>query len=292
MSQVQLSGSSAAYLEQGSGQPVMLLHSAGSSSAQWRALVDRLSVRFHVIAPDLYGYGSSANWPGSGVFRLADEAALVRTLLDRLDEPVHLVGHSYGGAVALQVAREHGDSLRSLTLIEPVAFHLLRGGDAIDAVALREIRAVADVVAHSLASGDYLRGFGHFVDYWSGDGAWAGMPEDKRAALVARLAKVALDFQAAIHEPSHLGEVERISLPTLLLHGDRSPLPTRRICQRLARAMQNASTATILGAGHMAPLTHRDQVNDLIVAHLDAHAVEPWIAAATMRTPEQGVSLA
>src|SRR5882672_7303914 len=180
MPAVQFSGS-AAYLEQGSGQPVMLLHSSSASSAQWRALMDRLSVRFHVIAPDLYGYGSSASWPGRGVFSLADEAALVRVLLDRLDEPVHLVGHSYGGAVALQVARAHGDALRSLTLIEPVAFHLLRGSDPTDTAALREITAVADVVVRSLASGDYWRGCGHFVDYWSGQGSWAGMPADKRA---------------------------------------------------------------------------------------------------------------
>jgi len=290
MPQVQLSGDNAAYLELGSGQPVMLLHSSGASSAQWRALMDRLSVRFHVIAPDLYGYGSSASWPGRGAFSLADEAALVRVLLDRLDEPVHLVGHSYGGAVALQVARAHGDLLRSLTLIEPVAFHLLRGSDSTDTAALREISAVADVVGRSLASGDYWHGCEHFVDYWSGQGSWAGMPADKRAALAARLVKVALDFQATIHEPSHLGEVERIAVPTLLLRGDRSPLPTQRICQRLARTMPNANSATIHGAGHMAPLTHRDQVNDLITAHLDAHAVDLWFSAAAMRVVERGES--
>src|SRR6185503_3141479 len=71
---------------------------------------------------------------------LGQEAALVRALLDRYDGPAHLVGHSYGGAVALNVAHSRGAMLRSLTLIEPVAFHLLRDGNEA-ASAARGVRA-------------------------------------------------------------------------------------------------------------------------------------------------------
>src|SRR5215212_8645123 len=94
-------GTSVEYTEQGSGEPVVLLHSSGASGAQWRALAERLSARYRVIAPDLYGYGGTAGWAGRGTFCLAHEAALVRGLMERLDEPAHLVGHSYGGAVAM-----------------------------------------------------------------------------------------------------------------------------------------------------------------------------------------------
>ncbi len=282
MPRINVNGSRVEYVEQGSGQPVVLLHSTGGSGAQWRALVDRLSARFHVLAPDLYGYGGTAPWHGHGAFTLPDEAALVHTLLDCFDEPAHLVGHSYGGAVALHVARVRGEELRSLTLIEPVAFHLLRGGDDADAAALSEIVRIADGVTRSLACGDYIGGFGRFVDYWSGPGTWTSMPLPKREAMATSLPKVALDFHATLDDAARPGDFERIAVPTLLMQGSCTPLPTQRICHRLARVLPGASTTTIRGAGHMSPLTHRDGVNDLIVAHLAANAVERRSAGASL----------
>lgn len=273
MPRVEIYGSSVEYHEQGSGEPVVLLHSSGSSNAQWRALAERLGARYRVVAPDLYGYGATVNWPGRGAFCLGHEAAMVRALLDRLGEPAHLVGHSYGGAVALSVARARSDELRSLTLIEPVAFHLLHGGDGTDAAALREISGITERVVRALACGDYAGGFGAFVDYWSGPGAWAALPAAKRDALVPRLGKVALDFHATLNEPARLGDMSAIGVPTLLMRGACTALPTRRICGHLARVLPHPVFETIPGAGHMLPLTHRDEVNDLIVAHLDSNAV-------------------
>src|SRR5262250_2626520 len=116
MSTLQISGQRIEYLEVGSGEPVVLLHSSGSSAAQWRGLAERLSGRYRVIAPDLYGYGGTAHWPGRAPFHLECEAEIVFALLGRVTERAHIVGHSYGGAVALHVARLAGDLLRSLTL--------------------------------------------------------------------------------------------------------------------------------------------------------------------------------
>jgi pimeloyl-ACP methyl ester carboxylesterase len=269
MSILEISGSRVQYLEMGSGEPVVLLHSSGSSGAQWRALAERLSQRYRVIAPDLYGYGGTAHWPGRRTFHLECEAEIVLALLERVDERAHLVGHSYGGAVALHVAGLRSDLLRSLTLIEPVAFHLLRGTDA---PALAEITEVARSVARATASGEYLAGFGRFVEYWNGPEAWEQVPADKRYAMAARLPKIALDFHAALNEPTRIEDFRSMSVPTLLLHGTSSPLPTQRICELLARILPEARLKTIGGAGHMAPLTHRDQVNAMVVAQLDSNS--------------------
>jgi pimeloyl-ACP methyl ester carboxylesterase len=264
MPSLEVSGSRVEYLEQGSGEAVVLLHSSGASGAQWRALAERLSARYRVIAPDLYGYGATAQWPGRGVFSLAHEAEIVHAMLGRVGEPAHLVGHSYGGAVALHVARLRSALLRSLTVIEPVAFHLL--GDR------SEIVAVADRVAQCVACGDYLRGCGSFVDYWSGPGSWDATPAAKRDAMAARLAKVALDFHATLNEPARLEDFRDLPVPTLVLQGTSSPLPTRRICELLAGVLPDAQLVTIEGAGHMAPLTHRERVNALIAAHIEVNS--------------------
>lgn len=258
-----------AWIDQGQGEPVVLLHSSASSSAQWRVLADRLGDRYRVIAPDLYGYGGTPTWTGCGPFRLDHEAQVVCRLIGRAGEPVHLVGHSFGGAVALNVARTRPDLLASLTVIEPVAFHLLRGQDR---EALEEISGVAADIGKALACGDYFGGIARFVDYWSGPGAWAGVPAEKHAAFAARLAKVALDFHATLNEPASLEDFAALALPTLVLQGSSSPLPTRRICELLAAVLPDGQLTRVEGAGHMAPLTHRDSVNALVEAHLERNS--------------------
>jgi pimeloyl-ACP methyl ester carboxylesterase len=280
MPSLELHGNRVAYLDQGRGAPVLLLHSSGSSSGQWRSLIARLSPKYRVIAPDLTGYGATSHWPGRSVFRLREEAAIAHALLDRLDHPAHLVGHSYGGAVALKAALANANRLASLTLVEPAAFHLLRDGDGSDAAALHEIVTVADGISHALARGDYAQGFGQFVDYWAGAGSWAAMPAEKREALTPCLSKVALDFHAIFAERTGLGDLCALGVPTLLVQGACTRTPTQRICQLMAKALPQATLEIVAGAGHMLPVTHRDAANELIAAHLNANTKRkrstPW----------------
>ncbi len=265
MSTLEISGTRVEYLEQGRGELVVMLHSSASSSAQWRSAVELLSDRYRVLAPDLHGYGGTSAWAGRGAFRLEHEANIVCALLARAGGGAHLIGHSFGGAVALHVARTRPDLLSSLTIIEPVAFHLLRREDV---AALVEIMEVANGVANALACGDYFGGMARFVDYWSGPGAWETFAPERRAGLAARLGKVALDFEATLNEPAVLRDFADMAIPTLVVQGSRSPRPTRRICELLAEVLPDAERVTVEGAGHMAPLTHREPVNQLIEERL------------------------
>jgi pimeloyl-ACP methyl ester carboxylesterase len=243
--------------------PVLMLHCSGSSGAQWRALAAKLGPAYRAIAPDLSAHAT-----------LEQAAAALAGTLRGIGEPAHLVGHSYGGGLALHLARTRPGLFRSLTLIEPSAFHLLRCGDAIDAAALREICGVAAQVRADLASGAHLEGFGRFVDYWSGPGAWDAMPAEKRAAFSRQLGNIALDFQALLGEPSGLEDLRGLSLPTLLLQGGRTQLPSRCVCKRLRDAHPGWTFRVVQGAGHMLPVTHRDAVNELIAEHFESLSLE------------------
>lgn len=196
----------------------------------------------------------------------------MRSLMGRLDEPVHLVGHSYGGAVALHVARTRPERVRSLTLVEPSAFHLLRDGDEADGAALAEIVDVAVDVRLALAYGELADGFGRFVDYWTGPGSWAAMPAEKRAAFAPQLARIALDFDALLGDPAGLEDVRGLDLPTLIVQGGATRLPSRRICERLRETLPEARFEMVPGAGHMLPITHREPVNALIAAHIQRNS--------------------
>jgi pimeloyl-ACP methyl ester carboxylesterase len=254
---------------------VVLLHGSASSSQAWRSLAGRLAARYTVDAPDLLGYGRAADWPGSPSFTFEQEALPLVQRIRRRGHPVHLVAHSYGAAVALQIAIGHGEWVRSLAIFEPAAFHLLRGGDRQDQLGYDEICTVAAGVARSVESGDREPGAAGFVDYWGGPGAWMRLAAPARDGLIRILPKVAMEFQAALHHPATAADLRRLRMPKLLLRGEASPLSARRVAARIAGAWGAADVEVIGGAGHMGPFTHPEAFGSRIEAHLEACSGRP-----------------
>ena len=97
---------SAMFYAGNSKSTVIALHCSGASGQAWRQLGSTLGDRLSLIAPDHFGCGAAGHWSGAHAFKIADEAALAVGIIDASETPVHLIGHSYGGAVALRVARE------------------------------------------------------------------------------------------------------------------------------------------------------------------------------------------
>ncbi|RWQ29230.1 alpha/beta hydrolase [Mesorhizobium sp.] len=247
---------------------VIALHCSGGNGRQWRNLAERLDDSYRFIAPDLIGAPGGGAWTGAGAFRLADEAAGIVEMIDHHDGPVHLVGHSYGGGVALHIAAMRPDRLASLSLYEPSAFHLLRELEFEGHEALGEILAIAGTIHDGLIDGSYLSATARFIDYWSGGGTFAAMKPELQAALVRFLPKASLDFNALIHESTPASEYARFGFPVLILRGEFAPVPTRLIACELFSRVPAAIGAIVHGAGHMGPLTHPDVVADRLVRHM------------------------
>lgn len=278
MPSIDVNGIKVAFQEAGTGEPVVFLHCSASSGSQWRDQFERLSRHYRVIAPDLLGCGESEPWQGRGRLTLEAEAAIVSAFVEHCGEPVHLVGHSFGGALALRAALDHPQGIRTLTLIEPVAFHLLRHGEAAGVEHFRQVRSVADCISLAVLCGDYQAGMGCFVDYWNGEGTWERMKDEKRVALAASVPRVVLDFAATTGEETTPAAYVRVRLPTLIIRGDRSPAPVQHVAEMLEETLPDAILETVQGAGHMLPMTHAGRVSDLIADHLFAHApMGAWI---------------
>ena len=249
---------------------VIALHCSGAGAGQWCYLKQRLGSRYEVLAPEHYGCESSGPWTGEHAFSLADEGGQTITLIDAGMEKVHLVGHSYGGGVALSVALARPNRIASVALYEPSAFHLLKEAGDAGADAFAEIGAIARKTGESVVAGDYANAVASFVDYWSGPGAWARLQPWVQAALVRWVPKAPLDFHALMEERTPLAAYAGLTMPLLVVRGEHAPRPTRMIAELLAAALPAARLAVVGGAGHMGPLTHAAGVNDLIVAHMDA----------------------
>ncbi|WP_420477138.1 alpha/beta fold hydrolase [Noviherbaspirillum sp. ST9] len=247
---------------EGHGPAVVLLHSSMGSKSQWRMLMESMRGTHRLIAIDLYGYGDSA-MPALGErHSLDDEVRLVQSKLDQLLAPgerFHLVGHSFGGGVALRLAHANPARLHSLALFEPTAFHLLDRKDKV----LDDIRAVAHLTRVAADEDQRLAATEIFIDYWSGKGAFAALPPARQALFTSLLPKVPLDFQALIDDPLRPSDYSRMAVPSCLITGRDSPRCTHAIVNVLVARMAKAERHEI-GAGHMAPVSHPALVNPII----------------------------
>jgi pimeloyl-ACP methyl ester carboxylesterase len=260
----------------GEGEPVVFLHSSGMSGDQWRrTAASVVTGGARAIVPDLLGSGRSPPWPDGKPFGFRDDVELVGRLLEQIGRPAHLVGHSYGGVVALQVALQAAlqaalqsapaprPLVRSIALYDPVVFGVLRPDD---------VEGLADIDRISFQWGEtpiaretWLQSF---VDYWGGGGAWSRLRDSVRAEF-ARVAWVVHEGARSLRDDATpLEGYAALKVPALVMTGEHSPVAARHAVERLGEALPGARLERFAGAGHMGPLTHVARFNELLAAHL------------------------
>jgi pimeloyl-ACP methyl ester carboxylesterase len=250
----------------GSGPTVVCLHSSGSSSTQWRSLTTQLAREHRVIAPDFLGHGRSPRSDVAAGPILDQDAAHVAELIADVG-PVHLVGHSYGGAVALRVALTYPQRVGSLTVYEPVVFGMLRQRAA-DADLWQEIRQTGHTIALHAQMRRLLQAGRAFVDYWSGPGRWRTMGAQAQTTIALRMPEIVRHFWSLFAWPLN-DDLRSIAMPILLLQGGRTRRVAARVTTRLAQALPQAQHTVVAPAGHMGPITHGDAVDRQIAGFID-----------------------
>jgi pimeloyl-ACP methyl ester carboxylesterase len=265
MKQLTVKGVDIAYLDEGKGPVIIAGHCSSASHKEWLPLIETLTSDWRVLAPDFIGYGQSEPWPATEPFSIDADIDVLLAIAKKAKGPLHLVGHSYGAALALEAARTLGPCVKSLTLVEPVSFHLLRLGRRPE---WEEVEGLGRAVLGAVARGDDREAAKAFMVYWLGRTRWWLSPDRFKTAIAATIPKVALEFSIAIDAKTCLEDYARIEAPTLLIAGSKTRAPTRAVVDLLAAALPNADLAILPGAGHMSPFTHPTELNRLILDHL------------------------
>jgi pimeloyl-ACP methyl ester carboxylesterase len=254
--------------EAGAGPGVVCLHANASSSSQWRALLNRLSARYHVLAPDSLGAGKSPPWPDNRVATLRDEVAFLAPVFDAAGPSFSLVGHSYGASVALIAALTHPDRVRAIAVYEPTLFALLEEEKPLGREAAHGIRCAVDDAAAAIAAHDHVAAGRRFIDYWMGHGSWDQMAPAQQDSIAMSMENVAGWGRALFSDPTPLRTFASLRLPVLCMVGARSPASSRGVARLLAGVLPDVTVIEFSELGHMGPVTHPETVNDAVADFL------------------------
>ncbi len=256
------------FLEAGTGSPVVLVHSSMAGAHQWSALMRELEGRFLVRAVNLFGYGGTPAWSRPEPPSLDDYAELVVRAVPRTARGVRLVGHSFGGAVAMRAAERLGARVESLVLVEPSLFYLSNTAGRDEAFG--EIQALAERMKELAEGGAATRAAHHFIDYWAGPGAWAASSPQRQSIYTAFVRVVLHEWDTIL-----VGDAtpeqwrERLPARTLIISSPKPMDPSRAVMETLAEACSDWAVEHLSEGGHLAPITHPHVVNPIIARFLD-----------------------
>ncbi len=231
---IQLDDCSLAVRRSGTGRPLLWLHGT-DGLAEWPAILDRLAERFEVIAPDHPGFGESTipEWMDD----ISDLAYLYLDLLQKLAlEDVHVVGHSLGGWIGMEMAVRQTQRLASLTLIASAGIHVKGAAKA-------DIFMIDPDEQARLAYADPARG--------EAAAERAGAAKYQEIAIANRVASARFGWNPRFHNPRLGRWLHRIDVPKLIIWGEQDRVFAPMHADALQKAMPGAQLVTIMDAGHL-----------------------------------------
>lgn len=253
------------FAERGDGPAVVLVPGSCSTGAAWRPVISHWHDNFRCVTTSLLGYGGTTERRISFYTDIAEESEIVESVIARTERPVHLVGHSFGGLVALDVALRRRTPLLSLTVLEAPAVQLLHNmGEEQHYRAFREMTA------------SYFAGFYRgdaaaietMIDFYGGAGTFAAWPERVREYAMDTTHVNVRDWANAYRfelTPALLAEID---VPSLVVFGGKSHPAVRRSNQLLGQCIRNAGVVTLADAGHFMISTHPAETARIIAPHI------------------------
>jgi pimeloyl-ACP methyl ester carboxylesterase len=253
------------YDECGAGPTLVLLPGSCSTGAAWRPVIAGWNGEFRCIRTSLLGYGGTTERRTAEDSSISHEAGAVESIVRRAGGPVHLVGHSFGGLVALAVALRRRVSLASLTVLEAPAIEVLR--DQGEDRHYGTFRTMTEAYFTAFREGD-SNAIARMIDFYGGPGTFASWPARVRAYAVETTPVNILDWATAYGFPLTSASLGQIELPVLVIRGGASPQAVQQANALLAQAIEGASLATVEGAAHFLIATHAGEVRHLIANHV------------------------
>lgn len=255
--------------DKGGARPVLALHCSLAHAGAWSGVVDHMS-GVTVTALDQPGHGRAADWDGvTDLHGLTTRQSVEMAEALAGGAPIDVLGHSFGATVALRMALERPDLVRSLVLIEPPLFAAARASGS-PAFAPFEVQHLA--VGQALADGHRQDAAEMFHGLWGNGAVFASLPARQQHYMMDRIHFIAAQNPFLLHDTAGLLRymgLESLGVPVLLVEGAASPVIITAVQDELERRLPQVTRLVVPGAGHMVPITHPAEVASAVMAHLN-----------------------
>lgn len=252
-------------VDSGAGPVLLFLPGSYSTPAAWRSVQRLLKPNWRMLTTSLCGYGQTAETRTAQDHGMQHELRVVEALARRAGGPVHLVGHSFGGTVALAAALSGRIEVASLALFEANPMDILheRGANSLFAQGLRMSQDFEQAVA-----GGERDAPGRVIDFWGGPGVFAAMPEAVQAYCRATASANVLDWHTDFGFSVGASDCARLKLPVLLVRGGLANPAMVKITEALGSCLPDVRAEVVEGAGHFLITSHARACADLLSAFL------------------------
>jgi len=253
------------YADRGRGPALLFVPGSFGTGAGWRAVIDKMGNGYRIVTTSLLGYGATAERRPSHNPTMAEQVEVLDAILDRIDAPAHVVGHSYGGLATVAHAILGKRRPASLVLVEANPLGILRAAD--DQAYYDLFGAMTKVNFAEFEAGrpDAAR---RVIDFYAGSGAFDELPQKVRDYIVATTASNILDWASGTAFRPVLADYSAIAVPTLVVRGGDGHPAMLRIAELLAARIPRATLVTIEGGRHFLPATHAAAIANLIATHV------------------------
>jgi len=257
------------YLEQGQGDPLVLLHVGLADYREWGPQMDRFAQHYRVIAYSQRYYYPNQNLPIVDDYTTLVDAEDLTALLQALDlDPIHLVGYSSGAFMALAMTLDHPDMVRSLVLAEPPILHW-----ATDAVLTEFMTAFWTPVGAAFRQGDKELALRTSIEFFIGADVLDKLPADIRQTLEENLAGwEAFTTSADCFPMLDKEQVAQLPMPILLLTAANTLPIHQDVNAELARLLPQVTQVTIPDATHEMWAEQPDACGEAVLAFLQAQS--------------------
>ena len=259
------------YFECGEGEPIVFVHGTLGDLNVFRTQAQTFATRFRVISYSRRYHPPNAPPQAQDVDALSVQAADLGALVKELKAtPAHLVASSHGASVALALAVNHPELVRSLVLGEPPVLPLLSRTAVGEATRQSLLRRVIEPARKAMESGNREEGLRLFA----GPGSFDNFPQSVRTELVEKQApalRLHLTEMSALMPPFDCGDLAKLKLPTLLVTGERSPAMFLLITAELEGCLEGESQVMVPEAGHGMHSDNPTFYSQTVMAFLQRH---------------------
>ncbi|SFU49416.1 Pimeloyl-ACP methyl ester carboxylesterase [Polaromonas sp. YR568] len=255
-------------VESGQGPAVLFLPGSYSTTAAWRQVQRHLSPGYRLVTTSLCGYGGTTDTRSLQDCGIEHEVQLVQEVVRHIGQPVHLVGHSFGGTVALAAALSRTADIASLSLFEANPIPLIRehdGGRLYD-----ETVRMSQAFEAAVNAGEQ-NAPARVIDFWGGPGVFAAMPDAVKAYCRETATVNVLDWRTVTSEVK-ARDCAALDIPVLLVRGGEANPAMVAITDTLRACLPDVRPFAVEGAGHFLITSHAARCAELLSAFLDEAA--------------------